>query len=252
MNIGPPHRLRAYLPIRLPLTRLLKYRQERLDAATWKAAGRLCHSWLLSTEQGGLSCRSAGARGAPRGLGHLSVPKRGFISQSLRWKGASWPVPTLLPPKVTDEQSPTENWSWRHKQLDDVQGRVSRAEIRLESEAVGFLGRSVDSDGDNAALLRRARWRWRWLKPGGQRGSGGCWWEPCLQLPPGGLTSKNKRPALNYTHALVLCPQMVVHFTHPLKNTNHHLLSAYARQGVGRQAQWLIAQALEADSSSCT
>lgn len=51
----------------------------------------------------GLSCRAAGAQGVQRGSGRLSVPKWAFISRPLRWKGGSWPVPPLLPPKVTDE-----------------------------------------------------------------------------------------------------------------------------------------------------
>lgn len=94
---------------------------------------------------------------------------------------------------------------------------MSRSEIRLESGGCGVLGRSVDSDGDNAALLGRARSLRRWPRPGGQHGSGGRRWEPRLRLPPGGLTSKNKRPALNDARSLVLCPQIVFHFIHSPK-----------------------------------
>lgn len=82
----------------------------------------------------GLSCRGAGAPGAQRGSGHLSVPKPGFIPQSLRWKGGSRPVPAPRPPEVTDEQSPIEDWRWHRRQLSDVQRTVSCLEIRLESE----------------------------------------------------------------------------------------------------------------------
>lgn len=137
--------------------------------STWEAMSQLA---ALHRTRGPFM-QGRGCPGAPRGSGHLSVPKRGFISSSLRWKGASWPVPAPLPPKVTDEQSLTEDWSWRHEQLGDVQGRVSRSEIRLESGSCGVLGRSVDSDGDNAALLGRARSLLRWPRPGGQHGSGG-------------------------------------------------------------------------------
>ena len=106
-----------------------------------KPLGGLLPAGRTPQNKKGLSCRGAGAQGALRGLGRFSVPKPGFISHSLRWKGGSWPGPPLLPPQVTDEQRAIEARSWRHEQLSDVQRRVSCLEIRLES------GRLWDSRG---------------------------------------------------------------------------------------------------------
>lgn len=54
-------------------------------------------------EQEGPFMQGCGRPGSSARLGRLSVPKWDFISQPLRWKGGSWPVPPPLPPKVTDE-----------------------------------------------------------------------------------------------------------------------------------------------------
>ena len=57
----------------------------------------------ISTEQEGPFMQGCGCLGSAAGLGQLGIPKWDFISQPLRWKGRSWPVPPLLLPKVTDE-----------------------------------------------------------------------------------------------------------------------------------------------------